>query len=309
MVIFGVILLFWQYLQAPLLIFRERDFKLTSVAPVPVLDEQCTINNAQCSADQLLSQLTAQSVYAIDIPSAATLLSKNEDEPLYPASTVKMMTALTAMKLYGDRDTFIIEQADFEDTNKNEFAIGEEFSRDDLLKALLITSDNDIALTLAKHHSAGENGFVREMNALAQSYHLNKTFFRNPTGFDHLDQLATARDLSFLARELMKNEFLKGVVGIKEATITNTSGHLEHHLKTTNEFLAKEFGIVGIKTGTTELAGEVLVTQVEKGGQQIMIVVMNSQDRFTDTKKIIDWIFNNYDWHVIPGLTRNLENN
>jgi D-alanyl-D-alanine carboxypeptidase len=57
-------------------------------------------------------------------------------------------------------------------------------------------------------------------------------------------------------------------------------------------------GVVGIKTGTTDASGENLVTLVERDGHRVLIVLLNSRDRFGETKHIIDWIFANYSWHI-----------
>jgi D-alanyl-D-alanine carboxypeptidase (penicillin-binding protein 5/6) len=63
--------------------------------------------------------------------------------------------------------------------------------------------------------------------------------------------------------------------------------------------------VVGIKTGTTLQAGETLVTQVDRDDHTLIIVVMSSQDRYGETIKIIDWVFNNYEWlQVDPELTK-----
>ena len=289
-VILGIILLAFNYIKKPLQIFQKpEEFKLLDMAPVPVL-------NSDASSESLLNDITAESVYVMDNPSTSTLLAKNENEQLYPASTVKMMTALTALRLYGNEDKFIVEKGDFEYGNKNALVIGEELTIKDLLKLLLITSDNDAALLLARHHSEGFTGFVREMNKLAQELSLNNTFFKNSIGFDDLQQQSTARDMAILAYKFMSYPFLHDIVGIKETVISDTSGENKHNLYTTNQFLAQEFGIMGVKTGTTDLAGQVLITQVEKGGRSILIVVMKSQNRFEDTKKIIDFVFNNYTW-------------
>ncbi|MEN8253651.1 MAG: D-alanyl-D-alanine carboxypeptidase [Patescibacteria group bacterium] len=291
-IVLGFGLLIFSFYQKPISIFQKlEEFAMLEMAAVPIRNSESEINN-----QEFLVSITAEAVYVMDNPSASTLLAKNEDERLFPASTVKMMTALTALKLYGDEDKFIVEHGDFEHGNKNNLVVGEELTRNDLLKLLLITSDNDAALLLAQHHDEGYMGFVREMNILAQELSLGATFFKNPIGFDDYEQLVSARDLAILAYELMQNEFLHNIVGIKETVVTDTSGKNRHNLYTTNEFLAEEFGIMGVKTGTTDLAGQVLVTQVEKGGKSILIVVMKSQDRFADTKKIIDFCFENYTW-------------
>ena len=59
-------------------------------------------------------------------------------------------------------------------------------------------------------------------------------------------------------------------------------------------------GVLGVKTGWTEEARENLVTYLERDGKRIMIVVLGSQDRFGETKELIDWIFASYEWKEVP---------
>jgi D-alanyl-D-alanine carboxypeptidase (penicillin-binding protein 5/6) len=55
-------------------------------------------------------------------------------------------------------------------------------------------------------------------------------------------------------------------------------------------------GVKGVKTGTTEGAGQVLITQVERENHEVLIVIMGSQDRYGETRRIIEWIWQNYTW-------------
>ena len=58
--------------------------------------------------------------------------------------------------------------------------------------------------------------------------------------------------------------------------------------------------MVGVKTGWTENARENLVTYVERDDRRIAMVLLGSQDRFGETKELIEWIFSEYDWVYSP---------
>jgi len=65
--------------------------------------------------------------------------------------------------------------------------------------------------------------------------------------------------------------------------------------------IGNDLGVVGVKTGWTEEAGECLVVHVRKDGREITTVVLGSQDRFGETKELIDWVFENFEWEeVVP---------
>jgi serine-type D-Ala-D-Ala carboxypeptidase (penicillin-binding protein 5/6) len=240
--------------------------------------------------------LTAESVMVIDVPSSSILLSKNTDRQTYPASTTKLMTALVARDLYQLDEHVEIKAEAFTQGTTVGFEIGEHVAVIDLLKGLLISSGNDAAFALANHHPQGYEGFVKGMNSLAKELHLNQAHFNNPSGLDEITHQITPRDLALIAKEVMKDPVLKDIVGTKMSQITDNSGEIKHQLSTTNDLLGVVPGVVGVKTGTTPLAGEVLVTDWQHEGREVIIVVMNSRDRYADTKAIINWLPKNYEW-------------
>jgi D-alanyl-D-alanine carboxypeptidase (penicillin-binding protein 5/6) len=270
--------------------------QITSPLVVPVY-------TAQQTADQTFPSATASAIYIMDRQSGSILYERHSLEARYPASVAKMMTALVARKIYPLDKVLQIKEEAFATGSSAHFILGEEVTVQNLLYALLLPSGNDAAFVLATHHPFGYEGFVNEMNQLAKQLHLSQTHFQNPSGLDDEKQVATARDLAILANEVMKDETLRQVVGTKQTTITDTSNKMKHHLVSTHELLGVVNGVVGIKTGTTESAGENLVTEVDRDGHQIIIVLLGSQNRYNETTAIIKWLFSHYVWE-----TSSLEN-
>jgi len=265
------------------------EVELLQIHPIPVLD-------GDQQPESFIASLSAQSIVAIDVDSAAVLLEKNSYQKVAPASTTKLMTALVARDVFGLDEIISIKNTPLNIGHSIGFQVGEEFLVEDILKALLINSGNDAAEILAQNHQQERDGFVQEMNDLAQKLHLRHTSFINPSGLDAAAHYSSAFDLSLIARELMQDEFLKSVVGTEQATITDSSSTNQYWFYNTNLLLGVEPGVVGVKTGTTDLAGEALITQVEREDREVLIVVLGSQDRYSDTKKIINWIFSHYQW-------------
>lgn len=262
---------------------------LTQISPIPILasDQQPELFTAS---------LSAQSIVAIDVDSAAILLAENAHQKVAPASTTKLLTALVAKNIFQLDDVVSIKTTPLHVGHTIGFKVGEEFLVSDILKALLINSGNDAAEILAQNHLEGRAGFMTEMNQTAQNLHLQESSFINPSGLDAAAHYSSAFDLSLVARELMQDSFLKSMVGTQQTSIVNQAGTNQYWFYNTNLLLGVEPGVVGVKTGTTDLAGEALITQVERGDQKVLIVVLGSNDRYSDTKKIIDWIFSNYQW-------------
>jgi len=244
--------------------------------------------------------LTAESVYAFDLESATLLYEKNSRAKLYPASTIKMLTALVAIEHYQLDDLLIVASEENIVGNKIELQSGEQLKARDLLAALLLASANDSAYVLANNYPGGLNAFVVAMNNKARELNLADSQFFNPAGLDEVQQLSSARDLNILARELLKNDFLRELVATPYLEINsidennNNQVTAAHQLFNTNQLLGVLGGVKGVKTGTTDWAGQVLVTLVERNGREILISLMNSQDRYGDTQKLLAWIFNTY---------------
>lgn len=241
--------------------------------------------------------VSAEAVLAVDTTSGTTLYEKDPDKKLLPASTTKIITALVAMDYYYDDQ--ILEVRDIKvEGQKMGLKEGEKIKVADLLEGLLVFSANDAAEVLAQNYAYGREDFIAAMNQKAKDLRLVNSAFTNPTGLDtNGDSItSTARDLIEVAQVAMKNPEFARIVGTKDVTVTSVDGKITHKLANLNELLGKVPGVLGVKTGWTESARENLVTYVERDGHKIMIAVLGSQDRFGETKELIDWIFANYHW-------------
>lgn len=264
--------------------------------PVPILTKS-----------ENLPDFSAESIFAFDVNSGVTLYSKNPDERLLPASTTKMITALTAMDYY-DLNSIIKVGKIRVEGQKMGLKEGEEISVGNLISGLLIYSANDAAEILAQNYcligvdvanSCGREEFINAMNNKAKEIHLDNSTFTNPTGLDMEGHFSTARDLSRIATVGMNNPIFRQIVGTKETTVLSVNGNQKHKLTNLNQLLGEVNGVLGIKTGWTENAKENLVTYIERDGKTIVIVFLGSKDRFGETKKLINWIFDSYEWKKV----------
>ena len=161
---------------------------------------------------------------------------------------------------------------------------GEVYSVKDLLGALLVGSANDAAYTLALFHSASTEAFAKDMNARAKALGLTKTHFANPMGFDGVGQESTPRDLAWLAMYAWKNETLRSYASRRAYVLSERHSSREITLANTNQLLSSHpSSFFGLKTGTTDLAGECLISLAYTGGRPYIFVVLKSSDRYRDT--------------------------
>lgn len=247
--------------------------------------------------------ITARSVIVIDQASSVMLLGKNEKMALLPASTVKIMTALIALDAYQLTDVLTVKQIN--DLGQNIKLIeGERLTVQNLLYGLLVSSANDAALVLAQNYPGGTEAFVKQMNQKATQLNLLSTYFANPTGLDSDEEgkplrdysYTTALDLARLVAYALNNPDFAQIVATEKITITDVEGKIKHPLYNLNQLLGKVTGLKGVKTGWTQEAGECFVAYTQRNGQGIISVILDSEDRFGETTKLIDWVFTNYHW-------------
>jgi D-alanyl-D-alanine carboxypeptidase len=125
---------------------------------------------------------------------------------------------------------------------------------------------------------------------------MKNTHFKNPAGLDDFGQYTSPFDLSLASRRLLENPILTHIVSIKNITVSDTDFKYFHPLSNVNKLLGEITGVGGLKTGYTLDAGENLITFYKYNSHQYLIIVLNSEDRFEDTKSIVNWIDNNINY-------------
>ncbi|MEX0895363.1 MAG: serine hydrolase [Patescibacteria group bacterium] len=240
--------------------------------------------------------ISALSAYVTDEQSGAVLYSKNATLQYAPASVTKLMTALVAEAEYKPGVILTIPTNLSSSAGSSSFSIGDQFVVEDIVAAALIQSSNEAAALLAESVDGGAEQFVDKMNDRAHELHLTATSFANATGFDHPQQKTTARDVTLLAREVLKNPVFRRLVATPNREFYTVSGEKRYLLTNTNQLLHSDPRISGVKTGTTAEAGQVLVSKATINGNTVLITVLGSSDRYLDTLSLLDWLERSYAW-------------
>jgi serine-type D-Ala-D-Ala carboxypeptidase (penicillin-binding protein 5/6) len=254
--------------------------------------------NPVLSANSLFPVLSAQGALVVDSDSGVSLYEKNPDTPLLPASTTKIVTALVALDSYPLDQIVTVGRINV-DGHKMGLFQGEQISVENLLYGLLVYSANDAAEVLAENYSAGYDAFIVAMNQKVKDLSMINSEFQNPIGLDGVSQVTTAKDLVRVSEVAMRIPEFAKIVGTKSISFSDVFGKVKYNLENINELLGVVPGVMGVKTGWTENARENLVTYIERDGHRVMIAVLGSQDRFGETKELIDWIFTNYQWQEV----------
>lgn len=242
---------------------------------------------------------TARSVLLVDADSMINLYEHNADLRLPMASLTKLMTALLVIEKYNlDEVVTISKVSSLAHGSTMHLQYGEKLTVGKLLKGLLMNSGNDAAIALAQHHSGTVYEFVNAMNIRAQELFMTSTHFVNPHGLDSSVHYASSRDLVLLAKKVWQHEEIKNIVDVQFDTVFSEfftvsvndekkDIQIEHVLKNTNKLLGTIFQVHGMKTGTTENAGQCLLLVVEKDKKFYFLVILGSEDRYQDARNIL----------------------
>jgi D-alanyl-D-alanine carboxypeptidase (penicillin-binding protein 5/6) len=240
--------------------------------------------------------ISALSAVIVDAGSKSVLYEKNPTQRLLPASTTKIMTALVALNHYSLEDILTVKKADRAIGQTMKLKAGERMRVGDLLYGLLLESGNDAAFTLAENFPGGYSAFVAEMNKLVKKFHMENTQFRNVSGIEQFGHYTTVSDLARLSAIAMHHPVFSKIVSKKEKVVSNVEMTKIYNLSNRNELLWKVSGIRGVKTGWTEHAGECLVTDTLRDGNEIIVALLGSQDRFGESAALIEWAYRAHTW-------------
>ena len=230
-----------------------------------------------------------------DTDSGVKLLEKDIDSPKPIASLTKLMTALIIMEDHKPSEIVTVGKLPILGLEDQKMGLveGEEIEVGELLKALLIYSANDAANALAIYDSESIENFSIKMNDKATQWGLTKTKFEDPSGLSP-NNTSSANDLLKIATILSVNDTFKNITSTAYTKVSNLSGK-SYDITTTNKILGLG-GVVGMKTGFTLEAGQCLITAAQRNGRRIITIVLNSPDRFQESKNMVEWSFKNYIW-------------
>ena len=248
------------------------------------------------SIDSEEPNITADYAILIEAATGRVIYEKNADEKAYPASTTKMLTCVLAIEK-GDLDKTlsVSQRAAWTEDPYVGFQQGDMLKERDLLKALMMVSDNSSAVVLAEGIGGSVEGFAKMMNDKAKEIGLTNSHFVTPNGLPDDDHYSTARDMAKIAAYGWHNEKFREFSGTEMDTIEWVSPvNKRMVVKNSNKLLGTMPGVNGIKTGWTNAAGGCLAASAKRDGVQLIAVVLHSDDvntRFTEAGKLLEYGF------------------
>ncbi len=223
-------------------------------------------------------RLSASGIIITDLQSGQTVFQKNASAIMPMASLTKLMTALLIVENHAlDERVRVPDDIDHVEGNSVHLPSGDTFTVGDLLSALLIVSSNDAAVTLARYHSGSEQAFVQAMNARAQVLGLTDTHYDNASGLDSRLQVSTPRDIALLATFVMRIPEIASRMSTADTSITSESGRTMTLSHTHTLLHGNHSSVIAGKTGTTDGAGQCLLSIVEEKNRKYVVVLLHCE--------------------------------
>lgn len=266
-------------------------------------------------------EITSASAVVMEDTTNTILYAKDMDQALSPAGAVKVMTCLLALE-----NSQLTDQVTMTETGVSGVTdggahissqLGEVFTMEQCLYAIMLASANDIALQIAEQIGGSVDAFVEKMNSRAQELGCTNTVFTNPTGLPDDNQHTTAHDLALIMQAAINTDGFRDIASATSYTIpaTNVSGgarNLTSSFSLINQTASTYYsGCIGGRESTTTASGSVLVTAAERNSTTLICVVMNGATGQTANEAItlMDYGFSNFqlldlgeeDFHILSG--------
>ncbi len=269
-------------------------------AAYPVLGTQEQVKNAK-------------SIILYELNTQTLLYAWNADARMYPASLVKIMTALIAVEQGKMDDVVAVKDSVIStvpyDAVSAELQAEEILTLQDLLYCMLVDSANDAAAVIADHVCGSQDAFVQEMNRYAQELGCTGTQFTNVHGLHDEQQYTTARDVAKILEKAMQNELFCTFFSTINYTVAATNKSEERVLSSGNFLMNMVDGmeiyfdsrVTGGRTGITEAGERCLATSAQSGGLHLISILMGAESEyeedgykiksfggFNETKELLD---------------------
>ena len=264
--------------------------------------------------------ISSQNAILYNLDTGEVLYEKRADEQKSIASLTKIMTALVTLESVDDlNQQVVLENEDFKGLAEANavtagFTKGEVVTYKDLLYGLLLPSGADAAKALARNISGSEQKFINKMKEKAKTLKLKNTHFSTVIGLDDDKNYSTAKEVSIIFKEALKNKDFRTIITTKN--YTSTDGKIT--FKSTIDNNAKKFDIevpyiLGGKTGTTTNAGLCLATIAKENNVNYMLVTLGAPydkkapHHIEDAKIIYDYFIQNYGNHLIVNKNKSFK--
>ena len=237
----------------------------------------------------------SRSAVVLDAATGQEIFSKDADEIRPIASTTKIFVAMAVRKqldLDGWTEISRVDARFASGGARTRLDIGQKFRNKDLLRAMLIASDNRAPTALGRAAGMSPDDLVAAMNAVAKRLHLKHTKFTDPTGLR--GNVSTAREMAIALRAALTDDVLRGIMRQDTAEIVSKDHYARIHYGSTNQpLVAGRWDVTGGKTGYTHAAGYCFITGARFDDREVIMAFLGASGkltRFDDFNRIASWL-------------------
>jgi len=247
-------------------------------------------------ADDELPEVKSRSAVVLDAETGTEIFGKAADEIRPIASTTKIFVALVVRRRGIELDGWTkITRTDVRAARggaRTRLDLHESFKNRDLLRAMLMSSDNRAPTALGRAVGLGPDELVAAMNKLAKELHLKRTKFTDPSGLR--GNVSTAREMAIALRAALEDKVLRDVMSTESFRVHSKDGSAHIDYLTTNLPLqSRKHDVIGGKTGFTKPAGYCFITGARFDKREVMMVFLGANEkltRFGDFNRVADWL-------------------
>ncbi len=249
---------------------------------------------------------TAKAAIVYELGSDTMIYAWNPDTRIYPASMVKLMTALVALENGQLEDTVIVTRRALNEVQIGSVSAnlkaGEELTLEDLLYCMMAASANDAATVIAEHIGGTQAGFIKMMNERAKELGCTGTNYTNAHGLHDENNYTTARDVCRLLDTALENPVFRQMFEAESYTVPTTNKSDAREIYTSNDMMSQhgtkkyyDERVTGGKTGATDEAGRCLAATAKGGGMELLTIVMGAEPTYEDDTQLSLKTFGSYE--------------
>lgn len=239
--------------------------------------------------------IRSRSAVVLDAATGEEIFGKDADEVRPIASTTKIFVAMAVrqrLDLDGWTEISRIDARYAAGGARTRLDIGQKFHNKDLLRAMLVASDNRAPTALGRAAGMSPDDLVAAMNAVARRLHLKHTRFTDPTGLG--GNVSTAREMAIALRAALGDEVLRAIMRQDAADVVSRDRYARIHYGSTNApLVAGKWDVIGGKTGYTRSAGYCFITAARFDDREIVMAFLGAKGkltRFDDFNRVAAWL-------------------
>lgn len=267
---------------------------------------------------------TAKAVVVYERTSGTMIYNFNGDSRVYPASMVKLMTALVALEYGNLADEVTVTSSVLKQLYGGAKTMGlkdgEVLTLEQLLYCMMVASANDAAVVIAQHVGGSQAGFLAKMNEKARQLGCRNTSFSNVHGLHDEMTYTTARDVCRVLLAGLENELFAQMFGLESYVLPATNKSEERTLYTTNYMMQPRNAtyydkrVTGGRTGATDAAGRCIAITAQDSGMELVCVLMGAEPTYTEDgkslvrygsfeemKELLDYTFGGYAFYPLAA--------